>query len=88
MSSATRLPTTPAVPDSQSTVSTAVTSLCRALVAGLRALAFWVAVVLPLAYLPMLYEVGITPSATTLVGLVAIHVVAIVVGHGHTPGRN
>lgn len=53
------------------------------LLAAPRAVAFWSAVALPLAYMPLLYE-GLTGSeAVLLLGLVAVNMVAFVLGHGH-----
>lgn len=52
---------------------------------ALRATAFWVAVVLPAVYLPLLF-VG-DPWAVSLVSLLlAVHVATVLVGAGHEPG--
>ncbi|AUG48745.1 hypothetical protein BVU17_14870 [Haloarcula taiwanensis] len=53
--------------------------------AGVRPVAFWSAVVLPLCYLPSLYGVGTGQDTGLFVELVAWHVAAILLGHGHTP---
>ena len=50
-----------------------------------RGVAFWVAALLPLSYLPMLYTVSITFAAFTK--LVILNVVALVVGHGYGAER-
>ncbi|ELY88940.1 hypothetical protein [Natrialba taiwanensis] len=64
-------------------------------VAGVRAIAFWIAVVLPVAYLPVLSTLlfPFSPAAVpldpffALVILIAIHGSCVVLGHEHTPGR-
>ncbi|KAB1196229.1 MULTISPECIES: hypothetical protein [Haloferax] len=49
----------------------------------LETVAFWSAVALPLAYLPMLAN-GLTASNLPLfVGLLALHATALVLGRGH-----
>lgn len=50
-----------------------------------RGVAFWVAALLPLSYVPMLYSVSITFAAFTK--LVLLNVVALVVGHGYGAER-
>ncbi|NIS29012.1 MAG: hypothetical protein GWN07_02780 [Actinobacteria bacterium] len=53
-----------------------------------RALAFWLAVALPLAYLPaVLLSPGALADPGLVVAAVAGNLAAIVVGHGHEPGR-
>jgi hypothetical protein len=54
----------------------------QTVVTGLQRLAFWAAVLLPLAYLPLLSVAGVEP---VLVGLVAVNVACLLVGHGHSP---
>lgn len=61
----------------------AVRGLWAVVLAGVRPVAFWGAVVLPLLYLPSLYGFG--QGAEPFVELVAVHAVTIVFGHGHTP---
>lgn len=51
-----------------------------------RGVAFWVAALLPLSYVPMLYTVSITFAAFTK--LVLLNVVALVVGHGYGADRD
>ncbi len=55
----------------------------RAIRATVEALAFWTAIVLPLAYVPAL--LGGPPHLTfeTLLGLLGLHLVTIVLGHGY-----
>ena len=54
-------------------------------VSGLRRLAFWAAVVLPLAYLPLLSNPVDGQQLLVLVALVAVNVVCLLVGHDHSP---
>lgn len=64
-------------------------------VAGVRAIAFWIAVVLPVAYLPVVAVLSLSMVPPTvhlgpdlaLVALLAIHGSCVVIGHEHTPGR-
>lgn len=60
--------------------SLAVTILGERLVTAVRGLAFWTAALLPFAYVPLL--VG-HPSGELLGSVLAVHVVALVVGHGY-----
>ena len=62
------------------------TALARALTAA-RAVAFWTAVLLPLAY-PPLFLAGVTGvvDPLALVALVALHAVAVFTGHVHDDG--
>jgi hypothetical protein len=55
------------------------------LVGGLKRLAFWAAVVLPLAYLPLLSSPIDTQQSLVLIGLVAVNVVCLLVGHDYSP---
>lgn len=58
--------------------------LSTVLASALRATAFWVAVALPLVYLPLLIVDG--AWTTTLVsGLLVVHVVSVLVGKGYDP---
>lgn len=51
-----------------------------------RGLAFWLAVALPLAYLPVvLLAPAVLSDPTLLVGAVTGNLAAILVGHGHEP---
>jgi hypothetical protein len=49
----------------------------------LRALSFWTAVLLPLAYLPLVTNGLTTGETSVLLALVVANVVALVLGHGH-----
>jgi len=55
----------------------------RLTVGGVRATAFWAAVLLPLAYVPAAYGVSGFETAGSTVALFALHMACIVVGHGH-----
>jgi len=60
-------------------------SACRGTVALLSVVGFWTAIVLPFTYVPVLY-VDLAPGGVPVVlGLVAVNVVALVVGHDHRP---
>jgi len=48
-----------------------------------RFVAFWVATLLPLTYLPMLATGMVMSHSTTFAGLVCLNAVAFVAGHGH-----
>ncbi|MDZ7701031.1 MAG: hypothetical protein U5J98_02590 [Halobacteriales archaeon] len=53
-----------------------------------RAVAFWLAVALPLAYLPVvLLAPAVLDDPSLLVGAVTANLAAIVVGHGYEPRR-
>lgn len=66
----------------ESTVS-ALRPLSTHLAVPVRALAFWIAVALPLAYTPLLF-VGVSGSeVTALLALVALNALLFVLGHGH-----
>lgn len=55
----------------------------RLIAAPLRFAGFWSAVVLPFLYVPLLTS-GLTPAeTTTFVGLLVLHVVALVAGHDY-----
>lgn len=52
---------------------------------AVRRLAFWGAVVLPAVYVPalLLDGSGVTGSATTVIGVIGGHALALIVGHGY-----
>lgn len=52
-------------------------------VTGVRAVAFWAAVAMPIAYVPALYGVGGFESTWSLLALLAIHIACVVIGHEH-----
>jgi len=49
-------------------------------VGGVRAAAFWAAVLLPLAYLPAIY---VTEGSGVLLALLALNMACVVIGHEH-----
>jgi len=61
----------------------AADALRRAVVAPLRALSFWAAVLLPLAYLPLLSGGVTAGEGSVLLALVAANAAALYLGHGH-----
>jgi len=52
----------------------------RLTLGGVRAAAFWAAVLLPLAYLPVAY---LTTGSGALLALLTLHIVCVVLGHEH-----
>ena len=55
-----------------------------ALRASVQRLSFWAAIVLPLVYLPLLSG-GLEPQTGSIViGLLALNLIALFVGHNHT----
>lgn len=61
----------------------------RLTVGGVRAAAFWAAVLLPVAYIPGVYGVGGFDGSWTLLALLAVHIACVVIGHEHNdPGDN
>jgi hypothetical protein len=53
-------------------------------IAGVRAVAFWAAVLLPLAYLPAAYGLLGFANGWSTLALIAAHAACVVVGHEHT----
>lgn len=56
----------------------------RRLAARLQAVAFWTAICLPLAYVPLF--VGDTAGTELIVGVVVLHVLSVLLGHFHHAG--
>ena len=52
-------------------------------VAGIRAAAFWAAVALPLAYVPVASGAMGFESAWSALALIVVHAVCVVIGHEH-----
>lgn len=50
-------------------------------------IAFWTAVGLPIVYLPALLGGPLQLDTRTLIGLLGVHAVAVVVGHGYGAER-
>lgn len=73
--------------DAVATCKLAVSAVCARALTAVRAVAFWTAVLLPLAYLP-LFLAGVVGAIDplTLVALVCFHAVAVLVGHVHEGG--
>ncbi|GAA0227654.1 hypothetical protein ACFFQF_11880 [Haladaptatus pallidirubidus] len=61
----------------------AVESTARKLFAPVQFLSFWTAVALPFAYPPLLYHGYVSATTVTFALLLALNMVAIVVGHGY-----
>lgn len=58
----------------------------RLTVGGVRATAFWAAVLLPVAYVPAAYGAMGFETAGSTIALLLFHIACIVVGHGHNAG--
>ncbi|WP_302082145.1 hypothetical protein [Salinibaculum rarum] len=56
----------------------------RSLVSGLRRVAFWAAVVLPLAYLPLLSSPVDDTQLLVFVALATLNVVCLFIGHDYS----
>jgi len=72
------------------TLSRAVVRRLRRLPVGavtvLQGIAFWLAIVLPVVYLPLLFLKG--PTTTVAVsGLLVVHIVSVLVGSTYDPHR-
>ncbi|QLG63992.1 hypothetical protein HUG12_05450 [Halorarum salinum] len=50
---------------------------------SVRLLAFWLATFLPVTYLPLVATDAVGDHAAAFVGLLALHAVTILVGHGY-----
>ena len=75
--SSTRLPT-------PARHGTAIAAACwRHAAAGVRAVAFWAAVALPLAYVPAAYGVAPFEATGSSIALVAVHLACFLIGHDH-----
>ncbi|MES3161897.1 MAG: hypothetical protein PPP55_10075 [Halorubrum sp.] len=55
----------------------------RLTIDGLRAVAFWAAIFLPVAYIPAVYGVGPFEGTTATLAVLIAHIVSVVIGHGH-----
>lgn len=83
MSSATSSPFTPAAPS----ISRLAGACIDRLLAGVRAVAFWTAALLPLVLFGALATGSASQYPTAVAGLLTLSALCAVVGHGHTPGR-
>ena len=55
----------------------------RLTVGGARAVAFWAAIFLPVAYIPAVYGMGPFEGATATLAVLFAHIACVVIGHGH-----
>lgn len=55
----------------------------RKLFEAVQLLGFWTAIALPFTYLPLLYQGSLTPTSSAFAAVVALNVLAVLVGHGH-----
>jgi Cu/Ag efflux pump CusA len=85
MSHVPRSPDIPIERDSQRSVTTAVRERVRPALRNVRVASFWAAIVLPIAYLPLLTG-GLTGSEALLfAALIVANAGAFVVGHDYDP---
>lgn len=65
-------------------IGTSLSSACwsRA-VASVRAVAFWAAILLPIAYVPAAYGMMGFEQGWSPLALIALHIACVVVGHNH-----
>ncbi|WP_159485561.1 hypothetical protein [Halorubrum sp. JWXQ-INN 858] len=65
-------------------IGAALSAKFRTLTArGIRAAAFWAAVLLPVAYVPVFYGVGGVDGTWSFFALLALHIACVVIGHDH-----
>lgn len=65
-------------------IGSSLSTACRnKAIAGVRAAAFWAAIVLPLAYVPAAYGAMGFESAWSALGLIVVHMACVVIGHEH-----
>jgi hypothetical protein len=83
MSNASRNAGSSPVRDVPADVGSLSNALRRSVLAPVRFLAFWTAVLLPLAYLPLVYGGLQGGESTVLLSLVVVNALALVVGHGY-----
>jgi hypothetical protein len=57
-------------------------------IVGVRAAAFWAAIVLPLAYVPAAYGTMGFEGAWSALALIAVHMACVVIGHEHNTTSN
>jgi predicted membrane metal-binding protein len=67
------------------TPHTPVKLLVAGIVAVVQGLAFWVAALLPLAYVPLLATGIVAQHPVGFLGVTAVNAVAFAVGHAHDP---
>lgn len=59
----------------------------RPVATSLRSVAFWAGIVLPVVFVPLLYGGVGGRQLLLFFGLVALNVVCLVLGHGHSPRK-
>lgn len=64
---------------------TSTSRALHSLTGGVQRIAFWAAVLLPLAYVPLLATPINDPQLMTLAGLIAVHVGCLLAGHDYSP---
>ncbi|PAU78805.1 hypothetical protein CK500_16305 [Halorubrum salipaludis] len=71
-------------------IGSSLSTACRnKAIAGVRAAAFWAAIVLPLAYVPAAYGAMGFDGAWSALALIAVHAACIALGHEHdTPSTH
>lgn len=75
--------TSPSSTRSPIRIGSSLSTACRnKAIAGVRAAAFWAAVVLPLAYVPAAYG-AMGFETWSALGLIAVHMACVVIGHEH-----
>ena len=76
-------PSIPSPPEDAQTLDRQ--TLSRAATRTLEAIAFWCAIALPFLYVPLLFVDGLGTGShvNAFLALLALHVVAVVVGHRH-----
>ncbi|WP_435097162.1 hypothetical protein [Halorubrum sp. N11] len=69
-------------------IGSSLSTACRnKAIAGVRAAAFWAAVILPLAYVPAAYG-AMGFETWSALALIAVHMACVVVGHEHGTSSN
>jgi hypothetical protein len=76
-------PTDDATTEPFPTLQDALRAAVRLAVRPVRFVAFWVATLLPLFYVPLLATGAVTTSRLGFAGVVGLNVAAFVVGHSH-----
>jgi len=85
MSHVPRSPDLPLERDTITRAASTASQLVRSVARNLRGVSFWAAIVLPIAYLPLLSGGLAGSEALLFVGLLAVNVGAFVLGHDHEP---
>lgn len=83
-------PSTPSATESNEVASHVSGALSEydALVRPIEAIGFWAAVAMPFVYLPLLITgIDTTSEGIALIALIALHVLALIVGRRYRPDR-